>query len=187
MIAITMPAAAVTLHAAASMAITLPAAAYDAIPAATAPDPAALAEERAKKKKALQQRASKTNAEALALANAVSATTTSAAFVNALDRLSVWVVGQGSPRTCIGACQWLTAEDSSPLPEGFRTRELVLAVKATKDALPRIAYECEMTRTNQGICYSAGSQAEAAYQAFLAELKKRAPLQYETPYGPVAF
>ena len=44
-----------------------------------------------------------------------------------------------------------------------------------------------MTRDNKGVCYSAGPQAEGAYQAFLTELKKRAPLQYDTPYGPVAF
>ena len=163
--------------------------AYDSLPTsvASAPDPAALAAEREKRKRALQEKAAKTNGQAKVLAEKVSASQTSAEFVETVDALSVWIVGQGAPRTCVGACQWLTAEDAAPLPEGFKTRELVASVKAAKETLPRFAYECEQTRTNNGICFSAGPQAEGAFAAFLTELKKRAPLQYETPYGPVAF
>ena len=164
----------------------LPVSAYDAIPTA-APDPAALAEEREKRKRALREKATKKNAEAGTLAQKVANTNTADQFVDAVDALSLWIVGQGAPRTCVGACQWLTAEDASPLPEGFKTRELVASVRAARDALPQISYACEMTRTNKGVCFSAGQQAEGAYQAFLTELKKRAPLQYDTPYGPVAF
>lgn len=104
-----------------------------------------------------------------------------------LDALSAWVVGQGPARSCIGSCQWLTAEDTSPLPEGFKTRELISSIRAAKEALPQVSYACEMTRTNGGVCFSAGRQAEGAYQAFLAQLKARAPLQYDTPYGLVSF
>ena len=122
---------------------SFPAIAYDSLPSAAAPDPAALAEERARRKRAAQAQAAKKNTEAASLLEAVQASRSAAEFVDTVDALSVWIVGQGSPRTCIGACQWLTAEDTSPLPEGFRTRELVTAVKATKEALPRVAYECE--------------------------------------------
>ena len=172
----------------AAAATTLPASAYDSIPtAASAPDPAKLAAEREKRKQILREKAAKKNAEATALADKVASATTAMGFVDATDALSAWIVGQGAPRTCIGACQWLTADDVAPLPEGFKTRELVASIRSAKEALPQIAYACEMTRTNKGICFSAGKQAEAAYQAFLAELKTRAPLQYDTPYGPVSF
>ena len=172
----------------AAAATTLPASAYDSIPtAASAPDPANLAAEREKRKQILREKAAKKNAEAMALSEKVASATTAMGFVDATDALSAWIVGQGAPRTCIGACQWLTADDVAPLPEGFKTRELVASIRSAKEALPQIAYACEMTRTNKGICFSAGKQAEAAYQAFLAELKTRAPLQYDTPYGPVSF
>ena len=172
----------------AAAATTLPASAYDSIPtAASAPELAKLAAEREKRKQILREKAGKKNAEATALADKVASATTAMGFVDATDALSAWIVGQGAPRTCIGACQWLTADDVAPLPEGFKTRELVASIRSAKEALPQIAYACEMTRTNKGICFSAGKQAEAAYQAFLAELKTRAPLQYDTPYGPVSF
>jgi hypothetical protein len=166
------------IPAAAAFGTTPPSAlAYDAIPSAAAPDPAVLAAERAQRRRVLQERATRKNSEVASLVAQVSDSTTSAEFVNAMDTLSVWIVGQGTPRTCVGACQWLTAEDTSPLPEGFKTRELVAAVKAAKGALPQVAYACEMTRTNKGVCFSAGPQAEGAYQALLTELKSRAPLR----------
>ena len=171
----------------AAAATTLPASAYDSIPTAASAPTAKLAAEREKRKQILREKAAKKNAEATALADKVASATTAMGFVDATDALSAWIVGQGAPRTCIGACQWLTADDVAPLPEGFKTRELVASIRSAKEALPQIAYACEMTRTNKGICFSAGKQAEAAYQAFLAELKTRAPLQYDTPYGPVSF
>ena len=166
----------------------LPAGAYDSLPtAASAPDPAALAEERAKRKRERVAKAAKKNAEASTLVSKVQASSAPAEFVEAIDALSLWIIAQGAPRTCVGACQWLTADDASPLPEGFQTRELVATCKASLKALPQLAYACEMTRENKGVCFSSGPQAEGAYQAFLSELRKRAPLQYETPYGPVPF
>ena len=46
---------------------------------------------------------------------------------------------------------------------------LPLPCKTALKALPQLPYACEMTRENKGICYSAGPQAERAYQAFLVE------------------
>ena len=178
---------ATTLIGAASVAMPRGANGYDSLPSAAGPDPAALAAQREARKQKLRERAAKKNSEAAALAEKAAAATTSAEYVEALDAFSAWIVVQGPARSCVGSCQWLTAEDASPLPEGFRTREFVAMVKARKEALPQVAYECEMTRTNKGICLNAGKQAEAAYAAFLTELKGRAPLQYETPYGPVSF
>jgi len=165
---------------------TLAADAYDSIPTAVAPDPAAMAAERAKIRREREARAAAKNAEVARLCDRVSAATAAAEFEDAMDALSLWVIAQGKP-LCSGACQWTTAEDRSPLPEGFKTRELVAACKAALAALPRVSYACEMTRENRGVCFSAGPQAERAYQAFIVELKKRAPLQYDTPYGLVAF
>ena len=160
--------------------------AYDSIPTAAAPDPAAMAAERDRKRRAREAKAAKKNGEASTLVEKIVASKEPAEYVDAMDALSLWIIAQGSP-LCSGACQWTTAEDGSPLPEGFRTRELVASCKAALKALPQLPYACEMTRENKGICFSAGPQAERAYQAFLVELKKRAPLQYDTPYGPVAF
>lgn len=168
-----------------------PGLAYDSLPqSAAAPDPAALAAEREKKKRERLAKAAKKNTEVTSLCDRVTSSQTPAEFVESIDALSLWVISQGAPRpkACqVGTCQWLTAEDGSPLPEGFKTRELVTAVKGALKALPQIPYACEMTRENKGVCYNAGPQAESAYQAFLSELKKRAPLQYDTPYGLVSF
>ena len=76
---------------------------------------------------------------------------------------------------------------SSPLPEGFETRKLIKLCKEALAALPRVGYECEKTRDNNGVCFNAGPLAETSFTAMLRELKKRAPLQYDTPYGPVSF
>ena len=118
--------------------------------------------EREKKKRARLAKAAKKNAEASALLDSVTASTTPEPFVEALDALSLWIISQGSP-LCTGACQWTTAEDASPLPEGFKTRELLTSVKAALNALPRVVEACEMTRENKGVCISAGPQAERAY------------------------
>lgn len=154
--------------------------AYDAIPSAVV-DPATLAAQRESKKRAREAAAANKNSEVASLVERVAASKASNEFVEAIDSLSLWVISQGPPSTPLAGSQWTTAEDRSPLPEGFKTRELVATCKAALNALPQIAYACEMTRENKGICYSAGPQAESAYKAFLAELKKRAPLQYDTP------
>ena len=168
------------------MLIPLRAVAYDSLPTAAAPDPAAVAAEREKRKLERLARAAKKNAEVDKLLESVIAAKASKDFVAGMDALSVWIIGQGAP-LCSGACQWTTAEDLSALPGGFRTRELVATCKAALMSLPRVTYGCEATRDNNGICISAGAEAEGAYQAFLVELKKRAPKQYETPTGPVSF
>ena len=166
----------------------IPASAYDSIPTASAPSlDTSLAAERERLKREREARAAQKNTEVSALSSRVSAATTASDYAGAIDSLSLWVIAQGPPN-CMGSCQWTTAETRSPLPEGFRTRELVATCKAALQALPRVSYLCEPTRENtKGICFSAGPQAEGAYNAFLSELKKRAPAQYETPYGPVSF
>lgn len=174
--------------AASAMALSEPCAAtaYDALPTAAAPDPAELAAARAKARKEREAKAAKKNAEVATLTDAVTSSKDAAEFTDALDALSLWIIAQGKPLPPPGG-PWADILQASPLPEGFKTRELVKSVKEKLASLPQIAYACEMTRDNKGICFWAGPQAEGAYKAFLVELKKRAPLQYDTPYGPVNF
>ena len=146
-----------------------------------------MAAAREKAKRAREARAAQKNEEVSKLAAKVTAAKVSADFVDAMDALSLWVIGQGNPVCPVGACQWTTADDKSPLPGGFKTRELVATCKAALMALPRVGYACEPTRENKGVCFSAGAAAEGAYSAFLVELRTRAPKQYETPTGPVSF
>ena len=72
-------------------------------------------------------------------------------FVEASDALALYVAG-------------------TPIPEGVNIGFVVARLRATYNALPRYAYECERgTRTN---CYNHGEKVERAYAALLRELKK---------------
>lgn len=152
-------------------------------------DPDAMRAERMKKKAEREKKAKAKNAEAdelIAKIAAAADTKDADEFAKAVDTLSLWIIEQGPPLPPPGG-PWADILGSSPLPEGFETRELVRATKDALASLPRIGYACEKTRDNNGVCFSAGPVAEGAYKAMLVELKKRAPLQYDTPYGPVNF
>jgi len=164
--------------------------AYDAlpsaVPAAQAPDPDKLLRERAAKKKEREAKAQKKNAEVERLLVEISAASDGKQFAAATDELSLWIIAQGPPLPPPGG-PWADILQSSPLPEGFKTRELIARSKSALAALPRQSYSCEKTRDNGGVCWWAGPLPESAFKSMLVELKKRAPLQYDTPYGPVSF
>ena len=154
-----------------------------------APDPEKLAAERMKKKREREKKAAEKNKEADVLIAKITAAAEAkdpAAFADATDNLSLWIISQGAPLPPPGG-PWADILQSSPLPEGFETRLLIKEVKAALAMLPRVGYSCEKTRDNGGVCFSAGPLAEGSYKAMLKELKARAPLQYDTPYGPVSF
>ena len=142
---------------------------------------AASKKQAASKKKANQEKA---NQEVGKLISAVEAADTPKAFADAMDTLSLWIIAQGPPLPPPGG-PWADQFGASPLPQGFRTRELVSRCKAARDGLPRVAYPCSDNR--EGVCFFAGFMAEDALKSMLVELRKRAPLQYDTPYGPVSF
>ena len=152
-------------------------------------DPEAVRLERMKKKAEREKKAKEKNAEAdklIAAIKAASDAQDASAFSDQTDNLSLWIIAQGKPLPPPGG-PWADILQSSPLPEGFETRLLISEVKAALNALPRVAIGCEKTRDNNGVCLTAGPLAEGSYKAMLRELKLRAPLQYDTPYGPVSF
>ena len=152
-------------------------------------DPEKLAAERMKKKREREKKAAEKNAEADVLIAKIKAAAESkdpSAFADATDNLSLWIISQGAPLPPPGG-PWADTLQASPLPEGFETRLLIKEVKGALAMLPRVGYSCEKTRDNGGVCFSAGPLAEGSFKAMLKELKARAPLQYDTPYGPVSF
>ena len=170
-----------------------PAAAYDALPTASAEagnSPEAVAKRRATR----EAKAAEKNGQASLLLKAVSASSTAQQYDEAMAALTVWIIGTGPPIPEGGAAWGSTFE--GPLPDGFKTREMISVCKATKDSLPRFRQragepidglrDCAPTRGAED-CYSAGPLAETAFKAMLVELKRRAPRQYDTPSGPVAF
>jgi hypothetical protein len=164
--------------------------AYDSLPLSSGPDPAELAQRR----KEREAKAAVKNKEVAPLLLKVRAATTALEFDDAVTQLTLWIIGTGPPIPSDGAAWGSTF--AGPLPDGFRTRELVATCKAALDDLPRYKQEaglyveglgpCEATR-ERNFCLSAGPRAESAYKSLLIELKRRAPRQYDTPYGPVAF
>ena len=125
----------------------------------------------------------------------MSQATTAAEYNDAMAALTVWIIGTGPPIP--NDCSTFGCTYAGPLPEGFRTRELIATCREVLDELPRIRQEvgtymvgvgrvCEKTRSYD-FCLSAGALAESAFKTMLDELKQRAPRQYDTPYGPVAF
>lgn len=152
-------------------------------------DPEVLRKERMKAKAEREKKAAAKNAEADVLIAQVTKggeAKDPVAFSDATDKLSLWIIEQGPPLPPPGG-PWADILQSSPLPEGFETRQLIRECKEALTLLPRVGRSCEKTRDNNGVCYDAGPLAESSYSAMLKELKKRAPLQYDTPYGPVSF
>ena len=47
-------------------------------------------------------------------------------------------------------------------------------VQDAYDALPKVGYLCEPTRTNRGVCFSPGPIADPAYNACIKQLRKYA-------------
>ena len=137
--------------ASASAAISLPASAYDSISTQKA-DFEALEKARLKRDEAMKK-----NKEAIKpYLKTISACTTPAEFSDAVDQLSLWIIGRGS------------------LPEGIDARAVRDVIQDTYEALPQKAYACEMTRTNRGICFSPGEPADGAYEAGINQLRKYA-------------
>ena len=165
--------------------------AYDSIPVDAGPDPA----EAVRLRKQREARAAAKNSEVRPLLKTVSKATTAAEYNDAMAALTVWIIGTGPPIP--NDCSTFGCTYAGPLPEGFRTRELIATCRDVLDELPRIRQEvgtymvgvgrvCEKTRSYD-FCLSAGALAESAFKTMLDELKQRAPRQYDTPYGPVAF
>lgn len=112
-------------------------------------DPEKLAAERTKKRKEREAKAAAKNAEAQGLVAKIASAETAQAFADATDELSLWIIAQGKPLPPPGG-PWADILQASPLPEGFRTRELIEAVKVKRSELPRVARGCEKTRDNNG-------------------------------------
>jgi len=56
-------------------------------------------------------------------------------------------------------------------------KELVKRITEAYESLPKERYYCEETRTNQGICYTPGKDAEAAYEALIKEVRQYSLIQ----------
>ena len=170
---------------------------YDSIPVDTGPDLDALAalEARSRLRKEREALAAKKNAQVQQLTRVVGQATSSAEYNDAMAALTVWIIGSGPPIPI--ESMGLGPATTAPLPEGFRTRELISTCKEALDDLPRVRQEagafmvgtgsmCEKSRMGS-YCLSAGPLAESAFKAMLDELRQRAPRQYDTNSGRVAF
>ena len=80
-------------------------------------------------------------------------------FVSAADNLALWVIGEGS------------------IPDGIKGKEFVKRITASLENLPKKAYACEPTRTNNGVCFTVGRKAEAAYDALIKQIRKYSVIQ----------
>jgi hypothetical protein len=130
------------------------ASAYDSIPTVE-PDFAA-------SEKARKDREAKAAAKAVQLrkkAAAIKAATSEEPFVAACDDMALWVIGEGS------------------IPEGIRMKEFVAELKDTYESLPKKSYSCEVTRTNNGRCYTPGKGAELAFESLLKQLRQYSKIQ----------
>jgi len=75
-------------------------------------------------------------------------------FIDAADKMSVYVIGKAK------------------FPEGMKIKAMVKRIAEAYDSLPKQRYRCEATRTNNGVCYTPGKDAELAYQSLLNEVDK---------------
>ena len=97
---------------------------------------------------------------------------------NATFRLDLW------------SGKWMPdiLERKIPSTEGFKPMNLL-----TDASIGALAGSCPLLESvNLAFCklltdVSIGALAESAFRTMLDELKQRAPRQYDTPYGPVAF
>ena len=81
----------------------------------------------------------------------IQAATDAESFSAAADSFSLWLIGEGG------------------LPEGIDASAIRDALNEQYDTLPKKAYACEKTRTNDGICFSPGPNAENAYTSCIRE------------------
>ena len=54
---------------------------------------------------------------------------------------------------------------------------MVADLKESYEALPKKGYACEATRTNKGVCFTPGKQAELAYESLLKQLRLYSKIQ----------
>lgn len=138
----------------AALATATGASAYDAIPEVQTDFAAS---ERLRKERAdLDAKRTKKLLEKLA---PLEASTNEADFITAADELALYVIGEGS------------------VPEGIKVKEFVKRITGALEALPQKKYSCEATRTNNGICYTPGKGATAAYDSLIKQLRKYSMIQ----------
>merc|ERR1719230_17808 len=85
---------------------------------------------------------------------AIEVSTTKDEFIKAADAFAIWVIGE------------------QKFPEGMNIKALVKRISVAYEALPAQKYYCKATRTNQGVCFTPGVDAEAAYEALLKEIRQ---------------
>ena len=142
-----------TLGAAASSVIAQGCAvvAYDAIP------PVNTDFEKNEKLRVEREARMRKNRERIApLLKAVDASQTGEDYASAVDKLSLWLIGEGS------------------LPEGIDAGLVRDCIQDNYETLPKKCFPCEVTRTNNGVCCTPGQPADGAYYAGLRELRKYA-------------
>jgi len=125
--------------------------AYDSVPAVSA-DLAKLEEARAARAARLEANRKKLQP----YLDALSAAKNADSFSQAADKLALWIIGEGT------------------LPDGISAPAIRDAVNEAYKALPVKPYACEPTRTNDGVCYTPGANADDAYKLCLRELRKYA-------------
>jgi len=148
--------AALSAGASALFGSSLAAVAYDAIPTI---DADFAAREQARKER--EAKAAKEAAELAKVLKPVESARTEADFVEAADKLALWVIGKGQ-----GA-----------IPEGVGVKNVVRRITLAFDELPKRSYACERTRNNNGVCYSPGKGAELAYESLIKQLRTYSVIQ----------
>ncbi|KAL1520348.1 hypothetical protein AB1Y20_021938 [Prymnesium parvum] len=97
--------------------------------------------------------------QVLSFVKAIEAARTKDEFITAADKFAIFIIGEGK------------------FPEGLKVKELVKRITEAYESLPKERYYCEETRTNQGICYTPGKDAEAAYEALIKEVRQYSLIQ----------
>lgn len=123
--------------------------AYDSLPTVDA--------DFAKIEKARMERemaARKKSVEVFKYVEAIEASSQKTDFISACDKFSIYVIGE------------------QKFPEGLNVKAMVKRITVAYDALPKERYYCEATRTNQGVCYTPGKDAEGAYEALVKEIRQ---------------
>merc|ERR1719231_242457 len=128
--------------------------AYDSIPVVE-PDFAAMEKARLVR----EQKASGKVKELKGKLAKVLASRTERDFVDAADEMALWVIAEQS------------------IPEGIGVKAMAGELKDCFEALPKKGYACEATRTNNGVCFTPGRNAEFAYDSLLREVRKYSKIQ----------
>ena len=134
---------------AAFAAIATAANAYDSLPEVTA-DFEAAERQRQERLAKSKERTASLKAKLKPLEDSKSADE----FVAAADALALWVIAEKS------------------IPEGIKVKDLVRRITEALEGLPKKGYLCEPTRSNNGVCFSAGREAEGAYEALIKQIRK---------------